>query len=268
MIRGLAIDLDGTLLQRDGTPRPRAIAALTAASAAGIHVRVASARWAALAARVTRQIPGSRIIIACSGGQVLDLESGRDIFDARIPASFTRWAMELCNEYNGSGTFALESDVLVRLPQAREMNPAAPEVHYVTHLEAAGTPGARVIMIQPGDVVEAIRADGLGRWASDVHMVDALTSGGRTLLTITAASAHKGIALRAACDHFGITTDEVVAFGDSGNDIALFEAAGYSVAMGNGTPEAKAAATMVTVPNTEDGVAVIVERILATGGID
>lgn len=267
MFRGLAIDLDGTLLLPSGQPSERSIAALTAASAAGIHVMVASARWSALAARVSRQVPGSRVIVACSGAQVHDLESGRDVLDLRLPRDFTLRVMEICNEYSGIGTFALDEQVYVRLDKAREANPTAPEVQYVTRLEPRGDERARVVMVQAGEAPGIVRAEVERHWANEVHMVDALSSSGRNILTITAAGAHKGVALRAACAELGIDASDVVAFGDSGNDIELFKAAGASVAMANGTFEAKQAATIETLTNVEDGVAVVVERLLRTGRI-
>ena len=58
----------------------------------------------------------------------------------------------------------------------------------------------------------------------------------------------------------GITHDEVVAFGDMPNDVPMLLRAGLGVAMGNAHPEALAAADEVTAPNTEDGVARVLER--------
>ena len=68
-----------------------------------------------------------------------------------------------------------------------------------------------------------------------------------------------------ACNHLGITTDQVVAFGDSENDIEMFRAAGASVAMGQADEHTKAVATHVTGRNDEAGVAQAVYRILETG---
>jgi hydroxymethylpyrimidine pyrophosphatase-like HAD family hydrolase len=58
----------------------------------------------------------------------------------------------------------------------------------------------------------------------------------------------------------GITDDEVVAFGDMPNDVPMLLRAGHGVAMGNAHPEVLAAADEVTAPNTEDGVARVLER--------
>ena len=58
----------------------------------------------------------------------------------------------------------------------------------------------------------------------------------------------------------GITAEGVVAFGDMPNDVPMLAWAGLGVAMGNAHPDAVAAANEVTAPNTEDGVARVLER--------
>ena len=58
----------------------------------------------------------------------------------------------------------------------------------------------------------------------------------------------------------GIASDEVVAFGDMPNDIPMLLWAGHGVAMGNAHPDVLAAADEVAAPNTDDGVARVLER--------
>ena len=58
----------------------------------------------------------------------------------------------------------------------------------------------------------------------------------------------------------GITDAGVVAFGDMPNDVPMLLRAGLGVAMGNAHPDVVAAANEVTAPNTDDGVARVLER--------
>src|SRR4029077_2266888 len=58
----------------------------------------------------------------------------------------------------------------------------------------------------------------------------------------------------------GITDDDVVAFGDMPNDVQMLLRAGHGVAMGNAHPDVLSAADEVTTPNTDDGVARVLER--------
>ncbi len=79
---------------------------------------------------------------------------------------------------------------------------------------------------------------------------------------ITAPGVSKGAALLELCAWLGVEKSEAVAIGDSGNDLPLRQAVGCFVAMGNGTPEVKAAADMVTKSVTEDGAAAALEELL------
>ncbi|MGT2926919.1 Cof-type HAD-IIB family hydrolase [Streptococcus cuniculipharyngis] len=55
--------------------------------------------------------------------------------------------------------------------------------------------------------------------------------------------------------YFGFDVQEVMAFGDSDNDLEMLAGVGIGVAMGNGTEEAKKAAAYTTSSNNQDGIA-------------
>ena len=74
-------------------------------------------------------------------------------------------------------------------------------------------------------------------------------------------------ALKAIAQDLGITPAEIVAIGDNHNDIGMIGYAGLGVAMGNAHEEVKAAADYVTLSNTEEGVAVVIEKLLQEGKI-
>ncbi|MBS1698436.1 MAG: HAD hydrolase family protein, partial [Actinobacteria bacterium] len=65
------------------------------------------------------------------------------------------------------------------------------------------------------------------------------------------------------CAELGIARTEVLAFGDALNDVEMLRWAGCGVAMANAEPEALDAADQVTASNADDGVAVVLERVLA-----
>lgn len=73
----------------------------------------------------------------------------------------------------------------------------------------------------------------------------------------------KAKGLQAICQKLGIDMSQVVAFGDSLNDLEMIQQAGLGVAMGNAQQAVKDAATMTTLTNVEDGVAeVIFQHVL------
>ena len=86
---------------------------------------------------------------------------------------------------------------------------------------------------------------------------------GAPFLEISAASVSKASALAAYCAERNIDRQRVLSFGDMPNDLPMLEWAGRSVAMGNAHPSVLRATHEVTLSNEEDGVAAVVERLLA-----
>lgn len=65
----------------------------------------------------------------------------------------------------------------------------------------------------------------------------------------------KGSAIRELLDRIGLDVADAIAIGDNNNDLEMLELAGVGIAMGNGTLQAKEAADEVTAPIDEDGLA-------------
>ncbi|MFI3283976.1 MAG: HAD family hydrolase [Erysipelotrichaceae bacterium] len=65
---------------------------------------------------------------------------------------------------------------------------------------------------------------------------------------------NKGAGMRWVADHYGVSMEDVAAFGDGGNDVEMMEVAGYGIAMGNGKPHLKEVADYVTKNIDEDGL--------------
>jgi len=82
-------------------------------------------------------------------------------------------------------------------------------------------------------------------------------------LEIALGGVHKGEALATLCAQLGIAAHEVVAFGDMPNDLPLLQWAGLGVAVANAHPMVLQAADAVTLSNAEDGVAHMLEQLMA-----
>ena len=86
--------------------------------------------------------------------------------------------------------------------------------------------------------------------------------GGYNNLEFTRADANKGVGLRKLAEILGVNPDATMAIGDTENDLAIIEAAGIGVAMGNATDAVKARADYVTTTNTKDGVAAAIDHFI------
>jgi len=72
----------------------------------------------------------------------------------------------------------------------------------------------------------------------------------------------KGVGVSLIAKQLGIEPEEVICIGDAGNNIAMIQYAGLGVAMGNATDEVKSVADYITLSNEEDGVAHIIEKFM------
>jgi hydroxymethylpyrimidine pyrophosphatase-like HAD family hydrolase len=101
---------------------------------------------------------------------------------------------------------------------------------------------------------EAVGDDAVVTWA------------GLRVVEISAAGVTKAFALERLCRSLGVAAEEVVAVGDMPNDLAMLAWAGTAVAVANAAQEVLEAADEVTAANVDDGVALLLERILAVNG--
>jgi Cof subfamily protein (haloacid dehalogenase superfamily) len=85
-------------------------------------------------------------------------------------------------------------------------------------------------------------------------------------LDITHPLANKGAALSEIAKLLGIQLAEIAVIGDGGNDVAMFERAGLSIAMGNASSQVQRKADFVTDSNSDDGFANAIERFILGGG--
>ncbi|TDJ26519.1 MAG: HAD-IIB family hydrolase [Gammaproteobacteria bacterium] len=263
----LAIDLDGTLLVGEDLPADN-ITALRAARDAGYEIIIATARWVQMARRITEQIGITGPVIACSGAQVYVPDLGRDVFDERLPADFVDVLYSLCDEERCIATITVEDRVLLKLDGEPDPSQMPEEMVWVSKLTGADATLPRVAAIQGSQANKRIRDELVPRFSDSVHFFDSIGPTGKVILTMTSSSASKGDALKSACRYLGMDPHDVLAFGDSENDIEMFRVAGAAVAMGQADEQTKAAATYVTARHDEAGVARAIEKLLTNGSLD
>ena len=79
---------------------------------------------------------------------------------------------------------------------------------------------------------------------------------------------NKGKALETICDMNDFSMENVMAFGDSQNDISMLEKAGIGVAMGNALQEVKEMADLVTLDNNSNGIGIVIDEKVLGKKID
>lgn len=274
MIRLIATDLDGTLLTSSATtpPRsisPRTLAALEAAREAGVLVVPVSGRQpVSIAHGVRGTYLAEGPVIGANGAVGVQLGSGQVFFerlvDADAQAALFAGLRSLFPDVrcvsvrNGGNAFYPQHGYVGMMdPGDHGRHEVLPEFDLD---EVLAEPSVKFVVrhpsVSPKELLDAARS-------LAIPGVHCLTSG-TPFLEVSAEGVHKGSGLAALCAHLGIEASEVVALGDELNDVEMLRWAGVGVAMANATPEAFAAADERTASNDDDGVALVIERILAS----
>jgi len=106
--------------------------------------------------------------------------------------------------------------------------------------------------------------DGLARIEGEVQAAlgntASATRSQKYYLDVTNPQANKGVGVQRLAALMGVPMGEVAVIGDGGNDVAMFQQSGLSIAMGNASDEVKKHARFVTGSNDEDGFADAVEK--------
>lgn len=96
--------------------------------------------------------------------------------------------------------------------------------------------------------------DAANRWLNEHFEGISSVTTGFDSVDIIMSDIHKAVALSKLCDHFGLSHQDVIAFGDNQNDKEMLEFAGTAVATENARDSIKAIADQVIGPCQDDAV--------------
>ena len=103
------------------------------------------------------------------------------------------------------------------------------------------------------------RSDEVRAALQDIPGIELTRSSPRNV-EINPAGVNKARGIEELAAFFDIPLSQVMALGDEENDLPMIKAAGYGVAMGNGSEDVKAAARFITDTNNQGGWAKAVRK--------
>lgn len=259
--RLVATDLDGTLLDRRGEVSARTRAAIDAVDAMGVQVVFVTGRPIRWMDDLWHHVGDHGLAICSNGGIVYDVP-GRSVLEARaIPRTVGLEVADRIRSAIPGTVFALEMASGFGKEPAflpRDDDTSRPELAVGSLEEVFGDDVVKMLALHPEAPAEEY-------WAEVEHLVghQVVTTWSTVgaLVEMSAQGVTKATTLAHICEERGIAPDEVVAFGDMPNDVAMLEWAGTSFAMANAHPLAQGAADHIAPAHDEDGVAQILERI-------
>jgi HAD superfamily hydrolase (TIGR01484 family) len=243
--KAIIFDLDGTAIPNtpNGMPSSRLVKAIQAASPSLI-LCAATGRPITNAKSILDALQLKHPCVISAGTQIADPVSGEILWEAAIDKSDAEAIIEVCkpyhyellvgNELMGEGSAAREKQV------TGSVN--------VMYLMGCAEADAQIILQKLGEI-SGITAAGVTSWTHegiDIH--------------ITHREATKEHAIAELLKMLDITKEDAVGIGDANNDVHLFKAVGYKVAMGNATDLLKSQADEVCDSVDEDGLAKFIEQ--------
>ncbi len=262
MIKIVAVDLDGTLLdskKQITTPTKQAI---NACIEKGIHFAFATGRIANELGNVRQQLPDVRYAITCNGAFVTDLKEKKLLSENTLGMEDVRRIYQLFQDEDMMFELFADGKVLtdagcMQHPQdycSKSLYQLVCQTrtgieNFSDYLKKRQRPVGKVnIFFRSAKIRDAA-------FEKVKTLPFAVTLQEETNLEFNKLGVDKGTGLQMLADYFAVDMREVMAIGDNNNDLAMLQTAGVSVAMENGREAVKKAADFITKSNDQDGVA-------------
>lgn len=270
-IKLIALDMDGTTLNSAGRISPGNRAALERAAGEGVRIMVATGRPRSALPKDALAIGAIRYALTSNGARITDLQSGDTVYENCMSPLAAERSVELLKNYNYVIECFIDGVAYIQKWYYDEVERSRSSFRSVDYILNTRNPVEDIygFILSHRDSIENININ-----FDDISEKPAMreklltipeatiTSSFNHNLEIGGATTSKADALEHMCGIFGITRDEMMAVGDSPNDIAMLKAAGIAVAVGNAKDEVKAVADYVAPSNNDDGVADAIDRFV------
>ncbi|MPY48490.1 HAD family hydrolase [Streptomyces acidicola] len=258
----IATDLDGTLLRSDDTVSERTRAALATATAAGAAHIVVTGRSVPWTKHILDDLDYRGLAVCGQGAQVYHAGEHRLLTSVTLDRQLATLALAKIEAEVGPLLLAasrdgLDGEVLVG-PGYRVHDGPLP---YQPIRDAADLWAAPLnkVYVQHPTLSDDELADTARQIAGGLVGV---VMAGEGIVEILPLGLTKATGLSLAARRLGFRAADTIAFGDMPNDIPMFAWAAHSVAMANAHEELKTIADELTSSNDEDGIALVLERLL------
>jgi 5-amino-6-(5-phospho-D-ribitylamino)uracil phosphatase len=242
--KAIICDVDGTLIlnQKDALPTKKTIKFIKLA-AEKIRFGIATSRPLYHVDHIIQLLNLSCPCVVCGGCQIYDPTKNKVVWKKCIDSDSIKYLKQISKIVNGEVILALENkDIFINELMKEDV------FQFWFH----GIPLEDTYKLER-KLLKLARLS--------VHRIPSWKTG-MTDFTITHKNASKEHAIKQIIRRLGIPKDQIIAVGDGANDLPLFKACGFRVAMGNVVPELKAVADYVAPSVEEDGIVDVINRFV------
>ncbi len=262
----ICTDIDGTLLQPDGTIAERTKKAMAEARQKDIIIALVSGRLSHSLRLIQKEISVNGPLGCFNGALVLD-ESGAEIEAYPLGQETYEMVLNLLSLSNIEHSVFTNERWFMREKNAwydaeEQTSHIQGNIYALDRLPEILHPDERVFKVLAMDenpsTVQALQEELVKQFGQSLNIV---TSSPK-YIEILPLGVDKGHAVRSLCKTYSIDREHVMAVGDYYNDIGMFQASGYAVAMENAPELVKEHVHFITKSNTENGLALAIESVL------
>ena len=235
---------------------------------AGVIVTLNTGRNLCESQMVLDRVPEIRYLMGCTGAFLMDVQQHERLSNHTLDIVTARQVNAIFRKYDT--LIGIFYDDLVcnqadEIGQFTRFYPAEMKSVFDTHTVVPSLTATLAAREGGVDKFYVVFADAAAQQAAlrEIEPLPAfVTSAGFIDMEVMAQDANKGAILLELAERLHIRTDEILAIGDSENDVAMLQTAGVGVAMGNAKEHVREIADVVAPDNEHDGVAWTVERVL------
>ncbi|WP_077328094.1 Cof-type HAD-IIB family hydrolase [Virgibacillus siamensis] len=240
-IKLVALDMDGTLLTNDEEISDYTQQVIRKTLAKDVHVVLSTGRGIATCLPYAKQLSLPSFLITANGGEIWTVEE-QLLEQHLLDPKMVQLMFELGKQMEVN-SWMISTDKVWRGGEG-------PENFYDYEWLKYGC-----------DSLDTTKLDNIVKELSHYDELE-LTNSLPTNIEVNPKGVNKASALRKLCDKLDITMNNVLAIGDSLNDIKMIQQAGLGIAMGNAQEAIKKVADHVTDTNNQDGVAKAIETFV------
>lgn len=261
-IKLIACDLDGTLLAGDKNISGTNILFVKKAMEKGVFFCIATGRMFCSAVQFADVLGLDGPLLAYNGALIKDIGKDEVLRAMPLDKAAAQEILLYCREKDLYIQKYLSDRLYVKsATETAKAYSSKIRVPFVEEGEAffslSGAP-SKLMLIVKEELRDEIMAELKAKFAQKVF----ITTSNPRFIEIVRPDVNKGEALTWLASKMGIKMDEVMAIGDSYNDMEMLQQAGVSVATENAEPGIKEMCSFVTATNDEDGVAKAIDRYI------
>lgn len=264
----LIVDIDGTLVGRNGAISAESREAVAEASCSGIRVSLSTGRVSRACLGIIRELSLDGYHIFFDGALVSDPDQGDEVYAHPLSKEMVKQAVEFARlndiylELFSSTEYFIERETQATRIHSKLMGiePTLADFIKLWNRETILKANLVTYSAEEAAKAEKLRRQFQGRLRFSVARSPAFP--GIEFINVVDPEVSKGEALIALALHVGVSLSEVVAVGDGTNDISLLSTAGLAIAMENAPDEVKAVADYVTLDVDHGGLAAAIKRFL------